>query len=138
MRYSGYQNILSKVRYDYGSFDKDLSIIMIIVSGDVYILLLRKFINNLARCCTHIPRQKSGQSNSHMKDWFQMGRYRGCLKLLSGNWLERLCECLTLGNWLIALDGLFMLQNRLIFCSGAGIAYIIFDSDLSIRIDFKQ
>lgn len=33
MRYSGYQNILSKLRYDYGSFDNDLSIIMIIVSG---------------------------------------------------------------------------------------------------------
>lgn len=31
MRYSGYQNILSKVRYDYDSFDKDLSIIKVVV-----------------------------------------------------------------------------------------------------------
>lgn len=53
MRYSGYQNILSKVRYDYDSFDKDLSIIMIMLSGVDYILLLRKFINNSARCSTY-------------------------------------------------------------------------------------
>lgn len=66
MRYSGYQNILSKVSYDYDSFDKDLRrfLIMIIVSGDVYILLMRKFINNPTRCCTHTTRYKPERSNT--------------------------------------------------------------------------
>lgn len=33
MRYSGYQNILSKLRYDYGSFDKDLRRFLIMIWG---------------------------------------------------------------------------------------------------------
>lgn len=100
MRYSGYQNILSKVRYDYDSFDKDLSIIMIMLSGVDYILLLRKFINNSARCSTYTAGRFCKYGRTH-ESRISEGRIRGWTKLLCRNHLERLCvvglllDCLT-------------------------------------------
>ena len=45
MRYSGYQNILSKLRCDYGSFDKDLKKFLIVIIGGALHLFCQKIFS---------------------------------------------------------------------------------------------
>lgn len=70
MRYSGYQNILSKLRYDYGSFDKDLRRFLIMIWG-MFTFIAPKDFFGIPVGVQSTPQEDFVNNVEHMKVGFQ-------------------------------------------------------------------
>ena len=71
MRYSGYQNILSKVRYDYGSFDNDLRRFLIMIIGGCITFIWSEDFFGIPVGVQSTPQEDFVNNVEHMKVGFQ-------------------------------------------------------------------